>query len=87
MANPSNTNLLNYSQFTLADNERALGLKHGLSSVSHDNNTALLTNSWISALARPACSYCYGNLATDCTNNDGVRMMASTTIVYQTSLA
>ena len=78
MGNPANTNVLNYSQLTLADNGRALGLKHGFGTLNHDNNTGLLANSWISALARPSCTYCYGDLATDCIDNEGVRMMVST---------
>ena len=78
IGNPPSTNLLNYSRFVMADNERALGLRHGFGTLNHDNNTALFTNSWISALARPSCTYCYGDLATDCINNEGIRMMVST---------
>lgn len=78
MANPPSTSLLKYDQFTLADNARSLGLKHGFGALLHENLTALFTNSWVSALARPSCAYCYGDAATDCLNNEGVRMMVST---------
>lgn len=78
LANPPSVSILKFDSFTLADNGRALGLKHGFGSLPHDNNTAWVTNSWISAVARPSCTSCYGNLTTDCTSNEGVRMMAST---------
>lgn len=78
MGNPPSTNLLQYKFFTLADNQRSLVLKHGFGSLNHDNNSVVLASSWISALARPSCSYCYGNLATDCISNQGIQMMAST---------
>jgi hypothetical protein len=78
IANPPSTNIIKYSQFVLADNGRAMGLRNGFS--ASDDNTALLTNSWISAIARPSCDYCYGDLATDCTDNEGVRLMVSTVV-------
>lgn len=76
MANPPNTTRLQYSNLMLADNQRGLILRNGY--LNADSNVATITSSWISALSRPTCAYCYGAGATVCNNIVGIRLMVST---------
>lgn len=62
-----------YQGFMFADNQRSIGLRTGSMKGNGDNNTAILTNSWFSAAARPTCDYCYGTNATSCKNSHAIR--------------
>jgi hypothetical protein len=75
LAHPPGPKTIQYQGLMLADNGRGLGLRHGHEG---DNNTGILKDSWISALARPNCNYCYGPNATLCSGNYALRMMVST---------
>jgi hypothetical protein len=78
LASPAGPNNMLYQNFILADNGRGMNLRHGFGSFNGDNNTLVLQNSWITAVSRPNCSYCYGWSATDCSNNYAIRMMVTT---------
>lgn len=41
------------------------------------NHTAFFTNSYVSAISRPNCAYCYGNGAIECSSNVGVRAFSA----------
>ena len=60
----------------LADNIRGIGLRFG--GYDATNNSLVWTNSWISAVSRPTCAYCYGDTTTICSNTHGVRLLAVT---------
>jgi len=77
MAAPPNTNTLIYSNFVMADNQRAMSLKFGADS-STKNHTAYLYNSYITAVSRPSCAVCYGSSATICSNVVGANMFSVT---------
>ena len=64
---------LRFSNFIMADNQRALSLRVGGGS---KKKTLWLNDSYIAAISRPDCAECYGPSATVCTNNRGIRMMA-----------
>lgn len=78
LASPPGPMTLDYRNFMLADNGRAMGLRHGHGGFNGDNNTAFWRDSWVSAASRPKCNYCYGAGATDCQNNLALRMMVTT---------
>lgn len=65
-----------FDHFMMADNGRSVTLKLGANE-GGNNHTAFLQNSFITALSRPACDFCYGPSATDCTNTIGVRMLTA----------
>lgn len=75
MAHPPSTTEVQYSNFMIADCQRAVTLRFGHDG---DDQTAYLSNSWISAISRPSCAYCYGNKAIICSNNQGVRLLVVT---------
>jgi hypothetical protein len=78
LASPQGPMNIQYNGFMLADNGRGMNLRHGFGSFNGDNNTLIIQNSWITAISRPNCSYCYGPSATDCTGNYAMRMMVTT---------
>lgn len=65
-----------WTNLMLADNIRAIGLRFG--GYDNANNSMVWRNSWVSAVSRPNCTYCYGQNATDCTNIYAVRLLAVT---------
>jgi hypothetical protein len=71
--NPPGIWTIKHKNFILADNMRSLTMRIGGDS---DTKTAFLYDSFISAIARPNCPKCYGPEATDCSGNQGVRMVA-----------
>lgn len=60
----------------MADNGRGATLKVGASE-GKNNHTAYFSNSYITPVSRPNCSYCYGSGATSCVNNIGLRMFTA----------
>lgn len=78
LASPPGPREIYYTGYMMADNGRSMGLRNGHASYNHDNCTATFKDSWISAIARPNCDYCYGPTATPCSNNHGLRMLTST---------
>jgi len=78
LASPPGPREIYYTDFMLADNQRSMGLRNGHASYGHDNCTATFKNSWISAISRPTCDYCYGTGANPCSNNLGLRLLATT---------
>jgi hypothetical protein len=77
LCNPLGPSMAKYDNFLLADNGRGMGLRNGNAVAGGDNNTAVLTNSWISAVSRPKCDYCYGTGKTKCSGNHGIRLLTS----------
>lgn len=75
IANPGDTYTLNFTNFILADNGRAVTLRFGL---EDSNKSAYLSDSYITALSRPNCNYCYGLAAIKCQDNVAVRMLTTT---------
>ena len=70
---PPSTKTLIFKKFILLDNKRGGTLKFG--SVKNSlNNTAIFNDSYISALSRPSCSYCYPS--TPCQNAIGFRLLS-----------
>jgi hypothetical protein len=65
-----------FSNFILADNQRGATLRFG-NGEGKSNHTAYMYNSYITAISRPECAYCYGSFATDCSGNTGVRMLTA----------
>ena len=51
-------------------------MKLGASSGGRDH-TGYLWNSYVTAISRPSCTYCYGSSATKCSGNHAVRMFAA----------
>lgn len=75
ISNPMDTTELNFDHFVLVDNERGATLR--FSDTQDDAlHVARLTNSYISALSRPTCTYCYGTSAILCNNNIGVQLLS-----------
>jgi hypothetical protein len=72
IAGPPNTQTLKYDQFLLSDNVRGGTLKFG-GIANHLNNTAFLTNSYITAISRVNCSECHPNNL--CTNMIGFQLL------------
>jgi hypothetical protein len=72
--NPPGAVTTRFKHFILADNGRGLTFRIGGNS---DDKTAFLNDSYITAMARPNCTQCYGASATDCTGNHGVRMLTT----------
>jgi hypothetical protein len=62
--------------FIMADNVRGITLKHGASEGGSDH-TASLFNSYVTAISRPTCDYCYGSSATICTDVHGMRLFTA----------
>lgn len=60
----------------MVDNQRGVTLKMGGSQAT-TNHTAIFSNSFVSALSRPDCNYCYGTGALKCSNNVGVRAFSA----------
>jgi hypothetical protein len=54
---------------------RAVTLRFGL---EDDDKTAYFKDSYITAVSRPGCSYCYGSNATYCENIFAIRMLTTT---------
>jgi len=73
---PGGKKSLNFSNFVMADNGRGITMKLGASEGSY-NHTGFLYNSYITAVSRPNCAYCYGSSATSCSNSIGVRMFVA----------
>ena len=71
---PVDTVTTKFKNFILADNGRGLTFRIGGSS---DDKTAYLYDSYITALARPNCSQCYGITASNCVGNHGIRMLTT----------
>jgi hypothetical protein len=73
IVNPFGPKALIFDKLMMADNIRSVSMKTG--NVGN-NNTAIFKNSWVSALSRPSCSFCYGDSPnkTPCNGNYGVRM-------------
>lgn len=69
------TKKLMFEDFIIADSGRAVTLRMG---GEGDDQTAYFKDSYITAISRPSCTNCYGSGAIDCTNNQGVRMLAVT---------
>ena len=71
---PADTVTTMFKNFIMADNGRGLTFRIGGSS---DDKTSYLNDSYITAMARPNCSQCYGPTATDCVGNHGIRMLTT----------
>lgn len=65
-----------WNDLILADNGRSIGLRFG-GFDNNNNNSMIWKNSYITAVSRPNCSYCYGDNATLCTNTRAVRLLAN----------
>jgi len=76
MMNPAGTVTTKFLNFILADNDRSLTFRIGGSS---DEKTAYLNDSYITGIARPNCSKCYGIGVNDCSNMHGIRMLTTGT--------
>lgn len=62
----------------ISDCSRAITLR---SSFDSGDNTAILTNSYISGYSRPNCASCYADSTiTSCKNGYALRMFTSTTV-------
>lgn len=70
------TSLLRYSELMLADNGRGISLRNGYTIL--DNSTVIVNNTWISAVTRPTCDYCYGPTATLCNSTEALRLLVTT---------
>jgi hypothetical protein len=75
ISNPMDTSQLNFEHFILADNQRGATLKFG-DSQDDVEHIALFSYSYITAISRPTCTYCYGSNAIPCSNNLGLRMLS-----------
>jgi hypothetical protein len=75
MGPPSSKQII-LSHFVMADNGRGATLKMGASE-GGNNHSAYFSNSYITAVSRPSCSYCYGSQGINCINNIGVRMFTA----------
>ena len=75
IANPPGTTQLQYSDYILADNLRGLSLRFGLAGT---DRSAILSNSYITAISRPNCSICYGSRSTKCSWAQAVRLLSVT---------
>lgn len=75
IANPPGTSQLQYSNYILADNGRSLSLRFGLAGT---DRTAIISNSYFTAVSRPNCSECYGGSSTKCNGGEAVRLLAVT---------
>lgn len=64
------------NQFIMADNGRSVTLKLGASEGGRDHS-AYLQNSYVTAISRPNCAYCYGSSATKCSGTHGMRMFTA----------
>lgn len=60
----------------MADNVRGITLKHGASEGGNDH-TAYLYNSYVNAISRPTCDYCYGSGAIQCSGTHGMRLFTA----------
>ena len=65
-----------FDQFIMADNKRGVSLKFGGAGNDFDN-TAILQNSYITAISRPNCAECYQPGAFTCTNMIGSRLLTA----------
>lgn len=74
-ANPMYTSELIYQHFILIDNVRGASLLFG-DDDSKAEHIGRLEYSFISALSRPSCSYCYGINSTQCSDLIGLRMLS-----------
>lgn len=74
-ANPMYTTELVYQHFILVDNARGASLRFG-DDEDKVEHIGRLEYSFISALSRPSCSYCYGANATPCSNFLGLQMLS-----------
>lgn len=75
VTNP-NANSFVWNDLILADCGRAIGLRFG-GNDANLNNSMVWKNSYITAVSRPNCSYCYGTSTTLCQNTRAVRLLAS----------
>ena len=64
-----------FDQFIMADNARAVSLKFG--GKGDIDNTAVLQNSYITAISRPSCAECYLSGAMTCSGNKGARLLTA----------
>ncbi len=71
------TKKLILQNFVSIDNERGATMKFGHAE-GGSNHTGIFTNSYISAISRPWCNYCYGSTAINCEKNIGMRMLTVT---------
>lgn len=71
---PISTTSMIYKNFVMVDNQRGATLKFGHGEGT-SNHTGILTNSYISAVSRPSCTYCYGDAAIPCSSSIGLRML------------
>jgi hypothetical protein len=74
MLNPASTVTTKFKNFILADNVRGMTIRIGGTS---DEKVAYVNDSYITAIARPNCTKCYGTYANQCTGNHGVRMLTT----------
>lgn len=65
ICNPPSTSRLVFSKFMLADNQRAATLRFA-GDLNSADNTAIVSDSFITAVSRPTCTYCYGSSALSC---------------------
>jgi len=72
MMNPPSTVTTKFKNFIFADNLRSITIRIGGDS---DEKTGYLYDSYITAIARPNCTKCYGTNANDCSGNHAVRML------------
>jgi hypothetical protein len=76
MQNPPDTVTVKFKNFILADNVRSMTIRIGGAS---DEKYGYVYDSYITAIARPTCTKCYGTGATPCVGSHGVRMLTTGT--------
>ena len=63
-------------QFIILDSKKALSPRFG--GAGNTDNTAIVQNSYISAVSRPSCAYCYLTGAFSCSNMRGTKLLTAT---------
>ena len=71
----ANARKLYYKKLLIIDSSVGVALK--IARKGRDLN-AYVENSYISAIERPSCPNCYGDNATKCKNNEGIKMFVAT---------
>lgn len=72
--NPAGTSITKFKNFIFADNGRSITFRIAGNA---EEKTAYMYDSYITAIARPNCTKCYGTNATSCSGNHGVRMLTT----------
>ena len=79
-----NVRKLYYKKLLIIDSSVGVALKLARKGL---NLNAYVEDSYISAIERSSCPHCYGDDATKCRNNEGIKMFVATESVPKTSKA